>query len=668
MTEKDGAVQSLQAFQSMHRFRLVLLAIFAALSSLLPSAIHAAPGELVSLPWNQWQFRPTDDAACAASASTCAWVARSSRVDFEHDTRTFYWARREIQIDPGLAGELNLALLIQEVQPVYEVYANGHLIGASGSFRTRNGPLYDRQIFLIPRNVYADGRLTLTIHVLNLHVVNRVGHMEPWIGAPAAIERQRDLDTYAYLRSQWQHYLSFLLVFFVSLFFLVLFLIDRAAREYLWFALLLMAIPGLRFFELGSVVDLGVPSLVALFGYASFNVLAGISFVEFPFAFLDRAVPWYFRVVQAGTMAISTKLLIPFLLPDAVIARIATLSEGILVNIQHYSLILAMMAWIAMLPKCFRSQLPEMRWIGGSMSFLAFEEANRHLTLANLPGIPQNVAIGTLDFDVRACAFLMFAVVMLVAMTFRFRRIQERNRKVEQELAAAAALQTLLLSSRSATVGSFSIESVYHPAGEVGGDFFHVASAGENGLVVVVGDVSGKGLKAAMTVASIIGALRDFGDPHPSAILAHLNRVLYGQVGGFVTCCVARLEPDGMLHLANAGHIPPYCNGRETACAPGLPLGILEQQEWAECEVCLEPDTRLIFVSDGVVEAAKSSGELFGFERTREISGRSAEAIASAAQAFTGGAAQNDDITVLGVQYQPSAVAADESSAACFSS
>jgi hypothetical protein len=641
----------------MHRFRLVLLAIFAALSSLFPSAIHAEPGGLVSLPWNQWQFHSADDPACAASAPTCTWVTPSSIVDFEHDSRTFYWVSHEIQIDPGLAAQPNLALLIQDLQPVYEVYANSRLIGASGSFKTRSGPLYDRQIFLIPRNTYADGHLTLAIHLLNVHVVNRVAHMEPWIGAPAAVERQRDLDTYAYLRSQWQHYLSFLLVFFVSLFFLVLFSIDRAAREYLWFALLLMAIPGLRFFELGSVVDVGVPSLVALFGYASFNVLAGISFVEFPFAFLDRRVPWYFRVVQAGTTSIATKVLIPTLLTDAVIARIAILSEGILVNIQHYSLILAMMAWIAMLPKCFRSRLPEMRWIGGSMSFLAFEEANRHLTLANLPGIPQNVAIGTLDFDVRACAFLMFAVVMLVAMTFRFRRIQERNRRVEQELAAAAALQSLLLSSRSATVGSCSIESVYHPAGEVGGDFFHVASAGE-GLVAVVGDVSGKGLKAAMTVASIIGALRDFGDQRPSAILAHLNRVLYGQVGGFVTCCVAQLEPNGTLHLANAGHIPPYCNGRETACAPGLPLGILEQQEWAESVVRLEPDTRLIFVSDGVVEAAKSSGELFGFERTREISGCSAEAIASAAQAFTAGAAQNDDITVLSVQYQPSAVAA----------
>jgi serine phosphatase RsbU (regulator of sigma subunit) len=299
-----------------------------------------------------------------------------------------------------------------------------------------------------------------------------------------------------------------------------------------------------------------------------------------------------------------------------------------------------------------------MRWIGASMAFLVFEESNRHLTLGNLPGIPQSVRIGALDFDVRACAYFVFAIAMLIAMTFRFRRIQERNRKVEQELAAAAALQSLLLSSRSAAVGSFSIESVYQPAGEVGGDFFHVAPARDGGLVVVVGDVSGKGLKAAMTVASIIGALRDFAEPRPAAILAHLNRVLHGQIGGFVTCCVAHLEPDGTLLLANAGHIPPYCNGVEIDCAAGLPLGIIEQQEWDESEVRLEADARLIFVSDGVVEAAKTTGELFGFDRTREISNRGVEAIAAAAQAFASGAAQNDDITVLGVQYQPAAAVA----------
>jgi hypothetical protein len=439
----------------------------------------------------------------------------------------------------------------------------------------------------------------------------------------------------------------------------VLYSIDRDAREYLWFALTLIAMSGLRCFELGTVVDIGVSSLAALFATVSFNVLYGVSVVEFPFAFLRRRVPWYFRVVQVFTLTIAVRLLIPLPLPDSVIARIATLSDFALLNTPHYCLLLATMAWIVMLPGCFRSRLPEMRWIGGSMTFAVFEETNRQLTMSNLPGLPQNVAIGTLDFDMRACAYLIFAVVMLVAMTFRFRRIQERNRQVEQELAAAAALQTLLLSSRSANVGSFSIESVYHPAGEVGGDFFHVAPAGEGGAVVVVGDVSGKGLKAAMTVASIIGALRDFSEPQPAAVLAHLNRVLYGQVEGFVTCCVAQLEPNGVLRLANAGHIPPYCNGREMACTPGLPLGILEQQDWAETEVRLEPETRLIFVSDGVVEAAKSSGELFGFERTCEISARSADAIASAAQAFTAGAAQNDDITVLGVQYQPAAVAAE---------
>lgn len=541
---------------------------------------------------------------------------------------------------------------------MYEVYTNGQLIGASGSFRTRNGPLDARQIFIIPREAYAGGRLVLTIRLLNIHVVTRTAVMQSVLGVPTAVERQRDLDTYAYLRAEWQHYLCYLLVFFVSLFFLVLFSIDRKAREYFWLALTLISIPLVRLCELGAVIDFGLPSLPVLCAYLGFNTMWGIAMVEFPFAFLKRRVPWYFRLVQAGSSVLVVLLLNALPLPVAAVVWLGRAQSSGLLTIDHYSLLLGMVPWVMALPTCFRSPLPEMRWIGGSMAFLIFKEGNRHLTLIDLPGISQTITMGALNFDVRAFAYFLFAIVMLVAMTFRFRRIQERNRTVEQELAAAAAIQSLLLPSRSATVGAFDLDYVYRPAGEVGGDFFHVAPAGDEGLVIVVGDVSGKGLKAAMTVATIIGALRGFADPDPGRILAHLNRVLYGQIAGFVTCCVARLEPGGMLYLANAGHIPPYCNGAELSCAPGLPLGVLEHQEWQPTEIPLEPDTRLIFVSDGVVESANTHGELFGFERTLAISNRGAEAIAAAAQAFTAGAVQADDITVLGVQYQPSPVAA----------
>src|SRR6202007_1215416 len=98
--------------------------------------------------------------------------------------------------------------------------------------------------------------------------------------------------------------------------------------------------------------------------------------------------------------------------------------------------------------------------------------------------------------------------------------------------------------------------------------------ANDGSLLVVVGDVSGKGLKAAMTVGAIIGALRGCPVRKPAEVLAYLNRILHGQVTGFVTCTAALIAANGNMTLANAGNLPPYRNGGELDVESGLPLGI----------------------------------------------------------------------------------------------
>lgn len=113
--------------------------------------------------------------------------------------------------------------------------------------------------------------------------------------------------------------------------------------------------------------------------------------------------------------------------------------------------------------------------------------------------------------------------------------------------------------------------------------------------------------------------------------------------GGFVTCCVARIAPDGAATIANAGHLSPYLAGAELPVAAGLPLGLLAGSEYEESHFQLHSGQPLTFLSDGVVEARNQNGELFGFERTQAISTESAENVAHAAQAF----GQDDDITVL---------------------
>lgn len=217
----------------------------------------------------------------------------------------------------------------------------------------------------------------------------------------------------------------------------------------------------------------------------------------------------------------------------------------------------------------------------------------------------------------------------------------EAAREVQQQLVAPAV-----------DVRGFKIESVYAPAKQVGGDFFRILPGGDGSLLVVVGDVSGKGLKAAMTVSAIMGALRGCTSREPAEILAYLNRVLYGQIGpigGFVTCCVTLIASDGTMTHANAGNPAPYRNGKEMAVESGVPLGILAENCYAETHYQIAPGDQLKFVSDGVIEATSPTGELYGFERTQAISNQSADSIAETARQF----GQEDDITVLSVTRTP---------------
>ena len=129
----------------------------------------------------------------------------------------------------------------------------------------------------------------------------------------------------------------------------------------------------------------------------------------------------------------------------------------------------------------------------------------------------------------------------------------------------------------------FEVDSIYSPANEVGGDFFHVQPTGDGGLLVVIGDVAGKGLKAAMNVSMLMGALRRNPERSPAKILESLNRVLAGS-DSFTTCQAAWFGANGELVIANAGHLPPYLNSQEIALPGGLPLGVLPDMKYEEVQ------------------------------------------------------------------------------------
>jgi serine phosphatase RsbU (regulator of sigma subunit) len=166
-------------------------------------------------------------------------------------------------------------------------------------------------------------------------------------------------------------------------------------------------------------------------------------------------------------------------------------------------------------------------------------------------------------------------------------------------------------------------------------------------VLAVIGDVSGKGTPAAMTVSLLVGTVRTLAHytQSPGDILAAMNQRMLGRSqGGFTTCLVLRADADGALTVANAGHIPPYLNGHELLLENGLPIGIAAGITYPENTFSLLPDARLTLLTDGVLEATNpTTKELFGFERAAAICTQSAEQIALAAQQF----GQEDDITVL---------------------
>ena len=150
-----------------------------------------------------------------------------------------------------------------------------------------------------------------------------------------------------------------------------------------------------------------------------------------------------------------------------------------------------------------------------------------------------------------------------------------------------------------------------------------------------------------MVVSLLTGALRNRRSDQPRAILRELNAVVAGGLdGGFVTAAIARIGKDGRAWIATAGHPAPYLDGVEVDLHPGVPLGIDAETEYSESELRLGPGQQLTFVSDGVAEAQNAGGELFGFERVREISVKNATDIAEAARAW----GQTDDITVVTVR------------------
>lgn len=258
--------------------------------------------------------------------------------------------------------------------------------------------------------------------------------------------------------------------------------------------------------------------------------------------------------------------------------------------------------------------------------------------------LPASTAAASYRFD----AFSIFATALASAFltTLHINTEGARQFRAETELESAHAVQHMLIPDEIPSLPGFNIESSYRPDGEVGGDFFQILPTTRGGVLIAIGDVSGKGMPAAMTVSLLVGTFRTLAHftESPGEILQAMNTTMVKRSqDGFTTCLVLRADPDGALTVANAGHLPPYCDGEELAVESGLPLGLHAQSTYEEARFELKPGVQLTLLTDGVVEARSSSGELFGFARAQTLSRTSADKILEAARAF----GQQDDITVV---------------------
>lgn len=241
-------------------------------------------------------------------------------------------------------------------------------------------------------------------------------------------------------------------------------------------------------------------------------------------------------------------------------------------------------------------------------------------------------------------------VQVAVSESRRYLSAETQRAKLESEMTAAREIQRVMVPDELPAVAGYSIESVYRPAAQVGGDFFQVIRLTSGRTLIVVGDVSGKGLRAAMIVSMVIGMLSTISSitEEPAEILLELNRRLCGHMQeSFVTCLVVRVDDGGRLTLANGGHLPPFLNGNEIPFSGSMPLGLTLGAEYAQTNLEMRIGDRAVLLTDGVPEARNEQGLLLGFSQVGTLlrDGATAKAIADAAQLY----GQNDDLTVISI-------------------
>jgi hypothetical protein len=621
-----------------------------------------------------WQFHPGDDLGWASPQfDDSGWASIQAGETWEEqgyrNLTGFAWYRRHIVLASGPPTGLNLALYLHSVDSACEVYWNGRLVGGIG--KVPPNPvwyfLHVEPPAVVPLGPAQSGVLAIRVWkapIVFFSFPNEGGLLAiPKAGTSEAVAALHAADQYQWLRSDEFSITVARISAIAGLLGLLFWLRNRRRTVLIWLALAM-------FFPLE------MSYLTAVQGALSFRCQYGV--VGMLIAINDMAL-WLLLIAFLGLsnhrrLVRWTWIVITILLALESVDGILELFN-VPLHAAHLFLIVDIAStiptfllefWgVVLVVAALRRRLDAaLRTLAISVLLTDLVQAAddvtglglrwTHWTIRDHIDAPLVMLGGSaLNFRTIVSTCMLLSIIYL-AWRYSVEHT-ERQIELEQEFRNARELQQFLIPASLPETPGFAITSAYRTAREVGGDFFQILPVDIPGragsTLIVLGDVSGKGLKAAMAVSFIVGALRALVEEYsaPAELLTQLNRRLTGRLqGGFATCAALRIAPDGRCTLASAGHPAPLLNGRELDLPGAFPLGITSGVHYDEIEFALAPGDHLALYTDGLLEARSPSGELYGFERVGVLFAARPSAADAADAAVNFG--QDDDITVLTVK------------------
>ncbi|HTB98709.1 MAG TPA: SpoIIE family protein phosphatase [Terracidiphilus sp.] len=603
----------------------------------------------------RWADPALDDSSWETIHADSYWGAQG------HPSYAGYaWYRRHLDIVPTSGANDEYRLLIPNGEDAFEVYWNGVRMGSYGKLPPRPWWYYNIFPRSFPLRGSSNGVLAIRMWKAPLDAFSPAESgglfLPPLVGDPDSIQLRESQILWGYVQGNLYDYSLVLLRTFIAILCVILWTRNRREQLFVWVGIFTIAPVGLD--ALQQLFLLPLTYAVARCINQPLYVVSNIS--------LWFLLVWMLRLNGKQRVVHWTKTIAWLSLGAGLIDGLLAIfwanaslwmqwTDGILCGV----LLIFGVLPLVLIGIGLRKTLDESRWAVALSAFIlqaihtiadasALGQRFTHFTLYGAVIDTPLFSIQGVDFQLeRLTALALFAAILYAVYRYVLEQ-QARRTQLEQELQSAREIQQVLIPETLPALEGYGITSAYTPAQEVGGDFFQILANPGQATIVAIGDVSGKGLKAAMNVSMIVGVLRAQAatTESPSEILNALNHCLVGRMqGGFATAVVLRLETNGTVTFANAGHLPPFLNDSELALEPSLPLGLLTQADYSELAVRLRPGDRLSLYTDGLLEARNSTGELYGFDRMHSLFAGRPTAQQASEEAVQFG--QDDDITVL---------------------